>query len=203
MSLSTTWGAHNRIVDEEISTTYDRERFVKTVAGVTCVFFKYTRVRTKRYRYLGMTEEAAISCANAMNKLYNRVCAEEMLHNPQNESVVWPWFDDGVHNGQTRPEEIAPRNDSLYAHKYVRRKVGVAVPSYSGESCAWNVTVTVNETLSAHFASTQRTGAATTWQAFEENPNGKFLQFIGLDYPEAEFYDDDEIGYGSPTGVIA
>lgn len=207
MSLSTTWGAHNRVVDEELRTVFSRDTLVSEFSGHKNYYFKYLRQRTKSYKYVGLTKSAAIACAAALNDLYNRICLDSKVRQLSSSSqgvyglelYFTNGFDDVTFDP---PTQDLPRYDQLLAYRYLRKKCGEATPRYSGESDAYDVIVNVNEELETYFI---RDAADpdirnSIWFAFESDPGSKQLRFCGLDHPNNEKYDDDEIGYGSPDG---
>lgn len=80
MGLLTSWGAANRVIDQDLVKTYSRQRvfqdytYVYGVAQLITIHsvWEYHRRATKSYRYVGMDRATAESCAAAMATKYTR-----------------------------------------------------------------------------------------------------------------------------------
>lgn len=168
MALRTTWGASNRVVTSDLRTTYERvfvpadesDVFVAET-GLGCAYWKYTRTRTKTYKYVGLSHAAALQCASALNKLYNRVVFPWLWND---QDCIW-WRNQGV-NKET-----------------VRYMCGEATPNHvAGDD--WEVDVSVNEVITIPW----RTEAGKAhdfipglWDEFENNPDIRTNAFMGYD----------------------
>lgn len=79
MSLFTSHGEANRVVDTALKVVYT-SAWVSgnwgwvsaNASGFYAHMWEHHRYATKRYRYIGMTEQAARACQAAMIKLYTR-----------------------------------------------------------------------------------------------------------------------------------
>ena len=80
MGLLTSWGAANRVIDQDLGITYSRQRvyqdytYVYGVAELITIHsvWEYHRRATKSYRYVGMDRDTANACAAAMVTKYTR-----------------------------------------------------------------------------------------------------------------------------------
>ena len=80
MGLLTSWGAANRVIDQDLVKTYSRQRvyqdytYVYGVAQLITIHsvWEYHRRATKSYRYVGMDRDTANACAEAMVTKYTR-----------------------------------------------------------------------------------------------------------------------------------
>lgn len=80
MGLLTSWGAANRVIDQDLVKTYSRQRvyqdytYVYGIAQLITIHsvWEYHRRATKSYRYVGMDRDTANSCAAAMVAKYTR-----------------------------------------------------------------------------------------------------------------------------------
>lgn len=79
MGLLTTYGAANRVIDTDLTITYEKRKtygdWVHTVlAGEDHYYEAYeiTRYAKKSYRYVGMDHATALACAAAMVTKYTR-----------------------------------------------------------------------------------------------------------------------------------
>ena len=80
MGLLTSWGAANRVIDQDLVKTYSRQRvyqdytYVYGVAQLITIHsvWEYHRRATKSYRYVGMDRDTANACAAAMVTKYTR-----------------------------------------------------------------------------------------------------------------------------------
>ena len=80
MGLLTSWGAANRVIDQDLVKTYSRQRvyqdytYVYGVAQLITIHsvWEYHRRATKSYRYVGMDRDTANACAAAMATKYTR-----------------------------------------------------------------------------------------------------------------------------------
>ena len=80
MGLLTSWGAANRVIDQDLVKTYSRQRvyqdytYVYGVAQLITIHsvWEYHRRATKSYRYVGMDRDTANECAEAMVTKYTR-----------------------------------------------------------------------------------------------------------------------------------
>lgn len=79
MALLETYGEVNRVVETGLSVSYSKTRtfgywhhVMLNVEEDYTEAWTYRRRATKSYRYVGMTYEAAQTCAADMRKLYNR-----------------------------------------------------------------------------------------------------------------------------------
>ena len=188
MALNQNWGAFNRLVEEELRTNFERSvashTFMDAGAEKHWRHFVYTRIREKKYKYVGLTRSAAMACANALNLLYTR--------------KIHPWKaynEDDPYWSMTVPTVAADLEIV---------KAGQAVPVHvAGDS--WSVDVSVNETVSIPWR--QLVVASTwddpgpAWVEFENDPTIRTDAFIGYHQREGHFdfdYDEAEVGYGSP-----
>lgn len=160
MALHTTYGSFNRVVSEELSTTYTRETILKADSDVGAAYYKYTRTRTKQYKYIGMTRAAAVQCANNLNVKYARyICP-------------YVWDNDGK-----RWEMDVATNDKLEIVQ-----AGHAVPvNVAGDD--WEVNVEVSEVITVPFrpiSDTQTERLPAPFSEFESNPNLRTNVFRGF-----------------------
>lgn len=80
MGLLTSYGAANRVIDQDLSITYSRQRvyqdytYVYGIAELITIHsvWEYHRRATKSYRYVGMDRDTANACAAAMVTKYTR-----------------------------------------------------------------------------------------------------------------------------------
>lgn len=211
MALLTTWGKKNRVINEELTTTYKRTKkeYPQGEASQRIFYWEYERTRTKKYEYIGLTHGAAIACANAMNILYSRRTLEQRLwmnggNVPIPGSSEW-WFyaSDRFNPGGLSRDPVNAYEDYLATDV----KCGVAVPEYvSGD--AWKVIVDVNEILTYKYYVLGGDHPPEPWAAFENNPNATYYEFTGardnqlstlVNRNVNENYDTGDVGYGSPS----
>lgn len=74
MALLNSYSDRNRVVSEGLSIRYAQRIETVSTARGTAVYYEASRYATKRYAYVGMTEEAAAACAAAKRSKYTRVC---------------------------------------------------------------------------------------------------------------------------------
>lgn len=196
MSLLSTWGKHNRVVSQQLHTTYERE-LLKNAAGAW--YWRYTRTRTKKYDYVGLTEAAAAICAKSMNILYNRRALEQKWLDNGSLASSFYYFDNGIIGQGEHPYNPTP-NWVNNVTKGIVCGQGVAMHE---AGCAWMVGVDVSETLSfnyrpLNYAADQQL-PPPPWNDFENDPTGAYNQFLGIVSTLSENYDTADIGYGSPT----
>lgn len=195
MALRTTWTKANRLITQDLTTTYSRY----LMDDVEEEYWLYSRLRVKEYEYFGMTHEAALACAKAMNKLYSRrVLKQEWQYSGAVPSPNNNWmFLTG----------LAAPNDKIYnpTNNYVQqatqvRCCGSARPIHE-QGDAWKVVVSVNERLSYNYRPYQSvvSGNPLPWTAFEEDPDLPWYQFTGAIHALNENYDTGDVGYGSPS----
>lgn len=80
MGLLTSYGAANRVIDQDLGITYSRQRvfqdytYVYGIAELITIHsvWEYHRRATKSYRYVGMDRDTANACAAAMVTKYTR-----------------------------------------------------------------------------------------------------------------------------------
>lgn len=72
MALFTTYSDENKVTDQALVKRYMTEGTVRMRSGVEVTDWKITRYCSKRYRYVGMTEAAARSCAADKIQMYTR-----------------------------------------------------------------------------------------------------------------------------------
>ena len=80
MGLLTSWGAANRVIDQDLVKTYSRQlvyqdyTYVYGIAELITIHsvWEYHRRATKSYRYVGMDRDTANACAAAMVAKYTR-----------------------------------------------------------------------------------------------------------------------------------
>lgn len=179
--LLSNWGKHNRVVTEELTTQFRREN--KRDSGFGWQYFEYTRIRTKKYKYIALTREAAIACANALNRFYNRATTKWQVHQSSGESPYW-----AMH----QPD--SPKD-------YIYVQCGRATPSLV-KGDAWEVIVDVNEEITIPWRQqgdpSVPSALPSPWTAFEANPTIKTIFFRGFNDGTEDFtYDDGDNGIGS------
>ena len=195
MALLTTWTKNNRIITQDLTTTYARI----LMTDVEEEYWLYSRLRSKEYEYIGMTHDAAVACAKAMNALYNRRILKQEWH--YGGSVPSP------NNNWMFLTGLPPPNDKIYNPTNVyyqqateARCCGSARVLYE-DGHAWKVAVSVNEKLSYNYRpyGSVDPGNPMPWTAFEEDPTLAWFQFTGAIHNLNENYDTGDVGYGSPT----
>ena len=72
MALYTTWSDANKQTDSGLMATYVSARDAPVVGADGWFWYKFERHRTKTFRYVGMTESAAKSCAATKYQQYMR-----------------------------------------------------------------------------------------------------------------------------------
>lgn len=207
--LFTTWGKKNRIIQSPLCTTFTREKIEHDVQGYSTklLAWKYNRLRTKQYSYIGLTEAAAKACVVAMNRLYHRLICDQRVHwgsaTSQDSNYVYPEYFNGypgdANEGWNR---VLEHYEVKYMRQYKSVVVGSAVATRDGgDSGAYTVTVNVSEELSAYYVPgyNDLTTDNVVWNAFETNPDAKYLEFVGMRDTNGEEYDDGDVGYGSPA----
>lgn len=188
MALWNTYGTHNRSVEEGLSTTWRSEKvqeleLMEPGRYSRKSFWKYTRFRSKKFTYHGMTRSVAEACAEDLNRLFNRRLVPQVW----NPTAVGPTKGE---IGQWK----SPTNPTQYDYGY--KSCGRAVPSLaSGDD--WKVEVVVDEELEYRHEAVTVPYAGTTpdtprWLAFEMDPsNSSFDSYFSgiagkLDYGEGE-----------------
>lgn len=173
MSLLTTCTDFNRVIDEALATTLDR-RLVKASEGsiydgssFALDYIAYTRTRTKRYHYVGLTEAAAVENAKTIRKGYRRLCYK------------WKVFD--RQRAWHRPTVTYNENESIVFH--VNAAVVTPVPR---EGHVWEVHVQVNESITIPYRPEHANGvypaSPETFFLLEEDPDLATSAFYGPMY---------------------
>ena len=195
MALRTTWTKANRLITQDLTTNYSRILMTE----VEEEYWLYSRFRSKEYEYFGMTHAAALACAKAMNKLYNRrVLNQAWQYGGSVPSTNNNWM---FLTGLPAPNDKIYSPTSNYTQQATESVVcGNAVPiRESGD--AWKVQVSVNESLSYKYRPFGMVdpGNPLPWTAFEEDPTLAWYQFTGAIHALNENYDTGDVGYGSPA----
>ena len=200
MALLNTWSVANRVIRQNIASSFTRENIAATDsdvfvygAAVPVAYYKYTRTRTKQYSYIGMTREAALRCAAAMNALYSR--------------AVYRW----VFDSQQKVWEMQS-TPTMHDMDYVRG--GTATLEYIA-GCSWAVNISVNESITIPYRTAWKGSPPTSgdadempypWRDFETNPAKLTDYFRGRAATSTEQqygllqdfdYDERDVGWGS------
>lgn len=201
MGLKSTWSVANRVVKQNLATDFTRENIAATDsdvfiygAAVPVAYYKYTRVRTKQYSYIGMTREAALRCCAAMNALYAR---EIYRWEFNNTTLTW--------NMQSAQTAANMRSMDIVQ--------GGTATLENVAGCSWTVNINVNEQITIPYrkiASGNNAEPAANmpypWRDFEENPSKLTDYFRGRAATTTETsygllqdfdYDERDIGWGS------
>jgi len=121
MSLKTTYGAANRVIDTALAVVYSRVLISGNWVGTTSVassasetyywMWEYHRRATKSYRYVGMTDAAKDACVAAMITLYTRDLKASFWNPTTSDNHgLGSWSDDAA--GQNVTASISPvKND--------------------------------------------------------------------------------------------
>lgn len=201
MATLTTWGAANRVVTQDLASSFTREDVASTDSDVyvyggrvAVAYYKYTRNRTKEYSYIGMDRATAYRCCAAMNALYCR--------------PVWRWqFDD-----QTL--EWKMRSASDLTNRDYECIVGGEAKIVHAEDDIWHVNIIVNESITIPWRKIVGTPATPEpaanlpypWTGFEADPAIRTNAFRGRAATSAESnygllydydYDERTCGWGS------
>lgn len=118
MSLRTTYSDENIVVEEPLSVSYTNTLISGSwgygslnVSGSYAWMREYHRYATKRFRYVGMTYEAAITCRDALRKQFTR---QIMMHVWNGGSIDGNW--DLISAGETCLADIRVEYDSADAY---------------------------------------------------------------------------------------
>ena len=98
-----TYGDNNRIVDIRLTTLYTA-RYDST--SQSAPYWEYTRLRTKSYRYVGLTDAACDACVSAMQSLYNR-----RMYNWKWDGSRWAQDKSTTGTYSTHVAQITPRRE--------------------------------------------------------------------------------------------
>lgn len=204
MALLTTWSSRNRVISQDLYTTFTREAvaaddsdvFVYRSAGWGVAYYKYTRQRTKQYAYIGMSRATAIRCAAAMNALYSRKVWRHFFNNQQFYWHIAAAGDDIPYSFHGLTHDIVPS--------------GTATPKHDGGD-AWSVDISVNEEITIPYRPLvtnnppEHDELPEPWAAFEANPSARSMNFVGRQRNATEIalglydfdYDEFSVGWGS------
>lgn len=161
MSLFRTYGSFNRVVSEELSTKWERETILKEESDVGAAYYKYKRIRSKKYSYIGMTRSAAIACANDLNAMLTRYICPYVW---DNDAKYW--------------KRETATNDKLIAVN-----AGHATPNHE-EGDDWSVSVDINEVIVINYrpvSDLQTERLPAPYSVFESNPNVRDNVFRGFE----------------------
>lgn len=193
-----TFTSHNRVISEPLRVEWTRELKCDqpTQAGGLCSYYKYKRTRTKKWSYVGMSEEAARICCAHFNTLLNRK-VKPQYWSPSHQDATgtigqWCWRGSSV-NG--------------YGSAFDRVVAGEARPMHV-DAHLYSVDIDLKEVLSYCGKATSMQQGATgitpeqwiaildplRWTAFEEHPEWPFGEFAGgnVRTPFANDFDCDE-----------
>lgn len=197
MALYTTWSETNRVIRNDLASTFTRENVSSEDsdvfiygAPIAACYYKYTRMRTKQYSYIGMPKAVAVRCCAAMNALYSRPVFK------------WEWdADNYIFRMQTTPSN----------RDYNSVQGGTAAMTWAGDDI-WHVDVTVNEQITIPYralTNNQQEPPDTwpyPWLGFENDPSMRTDAFRGRTATSAEVqqgllydydYDERAVGWGS------
>lgn len=178
MGLRTSATSANMVISEEANVSWARERLV--VYPPSIYGFKYTRRRTMRYSYVGLTKAAAKSIAQQIeNWLVRRTAPQTWNHSY--------WRYDVPTVTVENPEGVV-MIDAISLAKLDAVVGGHAVPQQvAGES--WAVNVEIDETLDyLHPPSQTDHERPPVWAAFERNPE--------IETPNFKRHTDGVVGGG-------
>lgn len=185
----------NRVVSEPLRTEWEKElRNDVFVNGVAHSYYVYTRTRTKRWKYVGLSRAAADVCSDYLNSLLNRRVKRQMWSPEKPDELtpagIWKWM---------------PATANIWDSAFDRIVCGEAKPSHV-EAHLWEVNAELNEvvTFRGKATSAQKPTIETDawlqaldsirWREFEMNPEGRFGNFAGGNYtiPFVDDFDYDE-----------
>ena len=197
MGLFTTWSSTNRVIKDDLASSFTREDIASTDSDVfiyggniAAAYYKYTRTRTKVYSYIGMSHSVATRCCAAMHALYSR--------------FVYRWEWDSTNR-------IWKMKSSTTNRDYEIVQGGTAALEHATGDI-WHVNVMVNEQITIPYRqlinSTPEPAATMPypWRAFEENPSIRTDYFRGRAATSTEQqygllydfdYDERSVGWGS------
>ena len=156
MSLLTSWGEYNKVVNENLTTRYKRE--MANIQGYN--YFKYTRTRTCNYSYIGMDKNTALSCAQYYNMLYNRTYYDQIWDPIQRRFIY---------------------SDSLLKSIEHKLQAGDAKP-VKRDGDIWDVNINVNEVITQPYRwlTDFDEHEPNVFSEFENNPDKRFGYFKGI-----------------------
>lgn len=165
--MFTTWTDENLVIERDLTTTYTRELVTgPTIRGTDdkAIYFKYTRVRDMRFKYVGLTREAAYNCAADMRAIFRRKYLPQIWHDGGAGHYGWSW----------------PVNSTILDYKVVDVATVAEPRLKDGEQ--WEVDVTLYEPLEYNHTAIKETSdfpETAIFAAFEMDPNGKHGCFVG------------------------
>lgn len=149
-----------RFVKASEGSIYDGSAFARD-------YIAYTRTRTKRYHYIGLTEAAAIESAKTIRKGYRRMCYK------------WKKFD--ANRAWKRPTVTYNADESIAFHVN-----GAIVTPTPREGRMWEVHVQVNESITIPYRKIHDNAvypvSPETWFELEEDPDLATSAFYGPMY---------------------
>lgn len=136
--------------------TNERHDVAGTGGGYHIDYWRYHRIRTKAFKFVGLTRSAAQDCAAAMHALFNRKLLPQFLDMQTSIGLYW--------KRKTNPLQ------SDYTYQDCAK---VSISKVAGDD--WEVSVEVDEELT--YNHTPRTHyydeLPPTWSAFEADPTSE------------------------------